>query len=97
MKPEIEISPGAEKTLLRLVKWFEQQNTPGGGTRFLNNFIRHLYRLRKGYPFYSPCANRILKLKGLRCARYRDWIIAIQLGTDTMIIQAIIHKRQLVS
>ena len=95
MAIEIEFSGSAEESLAGIARWLEYRNSPGSGERFLDNFSRYLNRLKKSYPYYSPCPNRVLRSKGLYCAKYREWIVAFVLVPERLIVRAFIHKKQL--
>ena len=89
----VEFSKSAERALLGIANWFEDQNGPESGERFLNNIQQKLNRLKKSFPYFSPCGNLILRSKGLFCTNYRQWILALELSPKIIVVRAILHKR----
>lgn len=72
MKAEVEISDEASRMLQGYLDWLESRNTPGSGLRFFTEVASFLRKLSTAYPYYSPCANKILKSRSLFCSQFRQ-------------------------
>jgi|GEM_PF-1431543 len=97
MEVEIEISDSAQKMIQSYLDWWEARNTPGSGVRFYVELDAFLWNLTKSFPYYSPCANQILKSKNLFCTQFRTWLIPFRVHDQRINIIGFIHIDNLIS
>lgn len=91
MKPNLEISKEAWKSLNELAEFVESKNTIGAGKRYLNAFLLKISDALKNNANYAPCKYPEFAKFKLKCFIINDWVIAFQETQTTLIVRAIVH------
>lgn len=83
--------PEAEEALFEISKWVEEQEGPGSGIKFAEEFIDRITEFVLPDFKYARCFNDSLAARNLRCIAITDWVVAFKQTKTEFIVHYIIY------
>ena len=92
---QINYTANAFGTLIQLVNYIESENTKGAGLCWLNRYELFLQKILIHPQQIKLCNNLTFNQLNLRCIYFNDWIIALSVSDDSVLIEALLHRSRL--
>ena len=94
---KLVITVTAKKSLERIAKYIEDQNTEGAGDRWLDALMGQLIHISEISVKHAICRYPPFARKNLRCFTYnKKWVIAYKIYRNRFIIQRFVLGSKLV-
>jgi hypothetical protein len=92
---QIKYTLDAFASLTSLINFIESKNTQGAGLRWLERYEAFLLKTLVNVKRLSFCKNSVFKKLHLYCVYFNDWLIAISVHEDFILIEALLHKSRI--
>jgi hypothetical protein len=92
---EFNYTQDAFATLLSLINFIEERNTPGAGYRWFLQFEKFLKESFNSPDQFSICNNKTFATLNLYCIQYKSWLIAFTVKEEIS-IEVLLHKSRIV-
>ena len=92
---QIKYTLDALASLTSLINFIESKNTQGAGLRWLGRYETFLLKTLANVKRLTLCKNSVLKKLHLHCIYFNDWLIAISVHEDFILVEALLHKSRI--
>jgi len=92
----IEYTNDVIDSLKSLIRFIEVNNSNGAGLRWFDRFEKFIFKALMMYQVIPVCKNKTFNELHLRCLNYNEWVIAFSVKSNTITIEAILHKSRIV-
>ena len=74
-----------------IADFVESKNTPGSGARYALKFKSAIERIALPGVQYPICNHVVLAAYKYSCSHFNDWVIALRIENETLVVYEIIH------
>lgn len=92
---QIKYSLDAFASLTSLINYIESKNTKGAGFRWLERYEAFLTKELINIKRLSLCKNAVFNKLQLHCIYFNEWLIAISIHEDFILVEAFLHKSRI--
>ncbi len=94
---KLVITVGAKRSLDRVAKYIEDQNTEGAGDRWLDTLMYKLIHISEISVKHAICRYPPFARKNLRCFTYnKKWVVAYKISADRFTIHRFVLGSKLI-
>ena len=92
---QIKYTLDAFASLTTLLNYIESKNTQGAGLRWLESYESFLTKELINIKRLSFCKNAVFNKLQLNCIYFNEWLIAISIHEDFILVEAFLHKSRI--
>ncbi|HEY5464307.1 MAG TPA: hypothetical protein VIJ95_13685 [Hanamia sp.] len=92
---QIKYTIDAFASLTSLINFIESKNTQGAGLRWLDRYEEFLTKELINLKRLSLCKNAVFHKLNLHCIYFNEWLIAISIHEDFILVEALLHKSRI--
>jgi hypothetical protein len=92
---QIKYTLDAFASLTSLLNFIESKNTQGAALRRLERYEAFLLKTLVNVKRLTLCKNPVFKKLQLHCIYFNDWLIAVSVHDDFILVEALLHKSRI--